>query len=687
MIRTCGFRQNLLAVNKMSYRFFPAFCIALMLMTGSLSADNGSPTDSLLHILNNNLVKDDTAKYRLLCRILESTDDAEILLKYCDQAITLAEKLSLNPTIPLVFKGRGYLNSGELALALESFIRAANLYRSANDNMGLAAVYMDMSEAYNQLEYFSNARYYLRNAVDIYKQEKDSFYMAYAFLNLGYIHYRMGQYDTTLIFSNTAGEIFQKMEYPMGYAYCLGNSGLAYFKMSALQKAEENLLRAIEILTREGDERAITEYMIGYAGVLQQTGDLKKALAYATRSFNMAVNKGLKEYERDAALRLSELYKVSGRYDSAYFYQTLYLVADDSIKSDKNIQRMADQRTAFEVSKKQAEVDALEKKKLIQLIVILGLTLILLLAVGLIMMYYYSLKRSQKLTAALDERRILLEKQSIKLKEHQEELLQQKEELQSTLENLQKTQGQLVESEKMAAIGGLVAGVAHEINTPVGIGITAISSLQEDIQRMAGLYEKEEISRKDFMEFIQSSGDVSKLIQKNLERTASLVQSFKQVSADQITEQQRVFALKEYLNDILVSLCPKFREKKIEFNIACDDELQLNSYPGVYAQIFTNLLLNSLQHGFYKKDVGIIGIKADINKDMLIIRYTDDGAGISKKDLPHIFEPFYTSDQHRGTGLGLNIVYNLVKQKLHGTITCESEPGKGVLFRIEVPVK
>ena len=94
-----------------------------------------------------------------------------------------------------------------------------------------------------------------------------------------------------------------------------------------------------------------------------------------------------------------------------------------------------------------------------------------------------------------------------------------------------------------------------------------------------------------------------------------------------------------------------------------------------------------MQHGFPEKDTGTIGIAADINKDLLEILYSDDGAGISKKDLPHIFEPFYTSDQHRGTGLGLNIVYNLIRQKLHGSISCESEPGKGVLFRIEVPIE
>jgi signal transduction histidine kinase len=298
-----------------------------------------------------------------------------------------------------------------------------------------------------------------------------------------------------------------------------------------------------------------------------------------------------------------------------------------------------------------------------------------------------NLEVKKMLDQKVQERTAKVEMQKQEIQKKNEELENQKEELQSTLENLQKTQEQLIESEKMAAIGGLVAGVAHEMNTPVGIGITAISNLLDDVQKMAGLYEKDEISRKDFKGFLESTNDTSKLIQKNLERAASLIQSFKQVSTDQVTEQQRVFVLKEYLNDILLSLRPKFREKKIEFKIECDDELQLNSYPGVYAQIFTNLLLNSLQHGFHKRDTGSIGIKADMDKELMKIQYSDDGAGINKKDLPHIFEPFYTSDQHRGTGLGLNIIYNLVKQKLHGTITCESEPEKGVLFKIEVPVK
>ena len=272
------------------------------------------------------------------------------------------------------------------------------------------------------------------------------------------------------------------------------------------------------------------------------------------------------------------------------------------------------------------------------------------------------------------------------INDQKEELQQQKEELQITLENLKTTQSQLIQSEKMASLGGLVAGVAHEINTPVGIGITAISSLLEDTKKMAELYKKDQISRGDFKEFLQSTNNSGKLIQKNLERTASLVQSFKQVSVDQSTEQKREFYLKTYLEDVIRSLYPKFKQRDIDINIDCDEKLLLNSYPGTFAQIFTNLVLNSITHGFKKeKKKGVIDILVKQEAKQIQIEYKDNGEGIPREILPKIFDPFFTTDQSKGTGLGLNIVYNLVTQKLKGSIKCESKNGKGVVFRIVVP--
>ena len=209
---------------------------------------------------------------------------------------------------------------------------------------------------------------------------------------------------------------------------------MVYSRQSEFEKAEDYLLRAIEILTKQGDDYAVTQYMIEYAGILQHKGEIKKAIACATVSFGNAAKNSIIELERDAAYRLAQLYQVSGKYDSAYHYQSLFITANDSIKSYKNIQKMADLRTEFEVAKKQAEVNVLQKNKVIQLIVIISLALILLLAMGLIMLYYSSLKRSQKFTAALDERRILLEKQSTELKEQNDKIIKANEELKQLYE-------------------------------------------------------------------------------------------------------------------------------------------------------------------------------------------------------------------------------------------------------------
>ena len=279
-------------------------------------------------------------------------------------------------------------------------------------------------------------------------------------------------------------------------------------------------------------------------------------------------------------------------------------------------------------------------------------------------------------------------KERTKQIEHQkEEIESQRDKLEQTLENLKRTQTQLVQSEKLASLGGLVAGVAHEINTPVGIGVTAISSLLEDTRNMAELYKKEQISRKDFKEFLQTTNNSARLVQKNLDRTAQLVQSFKQVSVDQSSEEKREFLLKGYLEDVIRSLYPKFKTRDILINIECNEKLMINSFPGVYAQIFTNLVLNSITHGFPGEMSGQIDILVNQKDKDLKIEYKDNGKGIPEDILPKIFDPFFTTDQSKGTGLGLNIVYNLVTQKLKGSINCESEEKKGLVFRIVVPVE
>jgi predicted ATPase/signal transduction histidine kinase/tRNA A-37 threonylcarbamoyl transferase component Bud32 len=267
------------------------------------------------------------------------------------------------------------------------------------------------------------------------------------------------------------------------------------------------------------------------------------------------------------------------------------------------------------------------------------------------------------------------------------------EELATTLQQLQTTQQQLVESEKMASLGNLVAGVAHEINTPVGLGVTGASQLDLLTKNLTQLFDSKRMKRSDLQKYLNSVTQISALILKNLNRSADLVKSFKQVAVDQTSEQQRKFNLKTYLQDIILSLTPKFKNTSHQIVINCDDNIVLFSYPGVFSQVLSNLVMNSLIHGFQEQPAaGQITISAQKDNDKektekrLVLRYSDNGQGIPNEVIDNIFEPFFTTNrQGGGSGLGLHIVYNLVTHKLNGSIRCQSVIGEGTTFTIGIP--
>ncbi len=260
-------------------------------------------------------------------------------------------------------------------------------------------------------------------------------------------------------------------------------------------------------------------------------------------------------------------------------------------------------------------------------------------------------------------------------------------ELVDALAELRRTQNQLVESEKMASLGALVAGVAHEINTPVGVGITAASLLVERNKAFDQRFREKKMTRDDLEEHVRLIDKTGDLLLRNLQRTGDLVQSFKQVAVDRSTEEERTFNLKSYIHGVIQSLAPMLKSKAIRIDVACDDDLEWFGPPGAIAQILANFLQNSAIHGFEKKDEGEIHVTAEKDGGRLLLRYEDNGKGVSPGDLPRIFDPFYTTNRRTGTGLGLHIVYNLVTQKLKGSIHCDSEPGRGVLFTIAAPAR
>lgn len=269
-----------------------------------------------------------------------------------------------------------------------------------------------------------------------------------------------------------------------------------------------------------------------------------------------------------------------------------------------------------------------------------------------------------------------------------QELLATNEQLSGTLEELKRMQSYLVQTEKMAALGNLVAGMAHEINTPVGIGVTAASHLEQITRDLTGLYESGRLKRQDLVEYIADANEAAKIILANLERSAKLIKSFKQVSVDQSSEDRRLFNIKQYLDEILLSLYPKLKKTRHKITVCCDDSLEIDAFPGAFSQIMANLVMNSLIHAYGPADTGKIVINFREIDEKLVLTYSDDGKGMNKDVVSKVFEPFFTTKRGEGaTGLGLHILYNIVAQQFGGTVECESEPGKGTTFIMTFPLR
>jgi signal transduction histidine kinase len=267
-----------------------------------------------------------------------------------------------------------------------------------------------------------------------------------------------------------------------------------------------------------------------------------------------------------------------------------------------------------------------------------------------------------------------------------QDLVVRTEELLGTLSDLQMAQKKLIEAEKMVALGNLVTGVAHEVSTPIGVSLMAASILDDKTVDMVNCFNEGELKLSDLKHYLSTTLESSHLLLDNLQQAAELLRNFKQVAVDQANFERRVFKVKPYINGILISLSPKLKQTNHVVSIYGDEKISIESYPGAFAQIITNLVMNSLNHAYQENEFGQLTFVLTPLDNQLLITYNDDGCGISPEDLKRIFEPFFTTARHAGgTGLGLYIVYNLVTQKLGGQIQAESNMGVGTTFRLKLP--
>ncbi|MDR6771377.1 ATP-binding protein [Azospirillum sp. BE72] len=268
-----------------------------------------------------------------------------------------------------------------------------------------------------------------------------------------------------------------------------------------------------------------------------------------------------------------------------------------------------------------------------------------------------------------------------------EEIFNAMQELEKAYADLKETQANLVQAEKMASLALLVAGVAHEINTPIGIAFGCATHLSGRTGTLAEAFERGTMKKSDLAAYVATAGESSRLIEQNLTRAAELIQSFKRVAVDQTSEERRRFDLLAYLEEVVTSLGPTLRKSRHRVAIACSPGIQMDSFPGALSQVVTNLVMNALTHAFPSDCKGHMVIDVDeMPDDEVEIRFADDGVGIPAENLPKVFEPFFTTRRGSGgSGLGLHIVFNLVTQSLGGRISVDSVPGDGTTFTLRIP--
>ncbi|MFD2165270.1 sensor histidine kinase [Thalassotalea euphylliae] len=274
-----------------------------------------------------------------------------------------------------------------------------------------------------------------------------------------------------------------------------------------------------------------------------------------------------------------------------------------------------------------------------------------------------------------------------KVSQRTEALKESNQELLSTLEKLHQFQGQLVESEKMASLGDMVAGVAHEVNTPIGLGVTASTLLSDRLGEIKTAFEDKTLKSSQLRKFLNEGEENVGIIYRNLNRAADLISSFKKVAVDQSSEEDRRFKVSELIDEVILTLAPQLKTKPVDLQIDCPSHLTVVSKPGPLNQILINLIVNSIIHGFENQEEGVINLNIMQLSGQLHISYADNGKGVDQALKNKIFDPFITTKRGEGgSGLGLHLVYNLVTQALGGNILFDSELGHGVRFDINFPV-
>lgn len=543
------------------------------------------------------------------------------------------------------FRGKACFLTGDFGKSLDSYFISLRLAENNNFEKGIGIINNAMGIVYSSSKDYNNSISSQKKAIKSFYNIQDTTLLASSLFNLGRAYYSLEQYDSALYYLEDAINYFEYMNYTSGIAYCLGLIGNINYYLGNFKTGQKKIVESINILIELGDYYPIASYYLDLAGFEQEQKNLKKAIIYADSGYVIAKKYNYLTQQRDAANRLFSIYSESGDYKTAFKYQSEYYTLRDSIINEETIRKMADLRTEYKVSQKQAEIDVLNKTKKIQQLIGIGLGIIIILSVALIFNMYRSAKRQHRSNKKLEE---------------------QKKELQTqyeTLDDLNKTK------DRFFSI------ISHDLRGPIGVLKGTTLLIREYLQTKDYVQLAELTTNMEF-----SVKKVQNLLDNLLEWALNQQGKFKKVSEK--------LELNEIVRDVITTHHDIAVAKEITVKFICkEEEINIYSDANSLMTIIRNLLSNALK---FTKRNGLITISVIKEIEAITIIVADNGIGMPKSKMERLFKidenkSTWGTEREKGLGIGLNLVNEFIKLN-EGSIQVESEQGVGTKFTVRLPI-
>lgn len=665
----------------LAYRVHYFIAVFFCLITFLSSAQDQKVADSLARIYQQGNLSDTTQLELLRQLSFNEIKDYNLSLQYAEDLITLAQKQGNTKYLFYGYfqKGNKKRILGDYREALAAFFKTGEIAKNSKNLTWEGSVYNAIANVYSLSNDSANAMFYHRKAITILRQSADSLTLAKAILNIGEAFRTAGNYDSALHYFQESEKIFEKKNDGKGKFYSIGNIGMVYASKGKSEPAKKYITEAIDFLEPSEDYYPVCAYLISLSDVYLQQKDIEKALLFAKRSLLLARQHDLIEQIRDADLKLSELYEKKHDPAQALIYYKDYVSSRDSINNIKNVQAIANLRTSFEVDQKQKEVNILNQQKNMQTMLLFSALAIIAIIIVLVFKLLSNYRQKQTAYALLSKQKDISE--------------QQRDQIEKALQQLKRTQAHLIQSEKMASLGQLTAGIAHEIQNPMNF-VNNFSDLNAEL--IAELQEEnkngnDEAVQSIARDILENSGKIS----YHGKRVDGIVKSMLEHSRSG-TPEKRLTNINNLADEYSRLAYSGVKAKEHDFNANLQKDFdpnagEINIVPQEIGRVIFNLAINAF-HSLAAKikeapaeysPTVIVSTKKENNQLLLTVR--DNGTGIPTTLRDKIFQPFFTTKATGfGVGLGLSISYDIIKAH-GGEIKVESEEGKGSEFVVILP--